>query len=143
MKVAVQILILTIDHRYVRLNQISLDSCKISYKHSTWTRLAGKKKKKTVIYPKTFLAKGKIDPSTYFLPVQFFILTKMGSQPVDNRPADPVGHWDRPRWGKRFVFKRKMKKNLCPGVTKECFLEAFEYLKTSKKHPFVTPAPSF
>ena len=29
--------------------------------------------------------------------------------------------------------------NYIPGVTKECFLEVFKYLKTSKKHPFVTP----
>ena len=26
-----------------------------------------------------------------------------------------------------------------PGVTKECFLEALKYLKTSKQHPFETP----
>ena len=25
------------------------------------------------------------------------------------------------------------------GVTKECFLEALKYLKTSKQHPFETP----
>ena len=26
-----------------------------------------------------------------------------------------------------------------PGVTKECFLEALKYLKTSKQHTFETP----
>ena len=30
-----------------------------------------------------------------------------------------------------------------PGVTKECFLEALKYLKTSKKHPFETPGSVF
>ena len=37
------------------------------------------------------------------------------------------------------VFLFDSKKMLKPGVTKECFLEALEYLKTSKKHPFETP----
>ena len=26
-----------------------------------------------------------------------------------------------------------------PGVTRECFLEALRYLKTSKQHPLETP----
>ena len=30
-----------------------------------------------------------------------------------------------------------------PGVTKECFLEALKYLKTSKQHPFETPGKEF
>ena len=30
-----------------------------------------------------------------------------------------------------------------PGVTKECFLEALEYLKTFIKHPFETPGMGF
>ena len=30
-----------------------------------------------------------------------------------------------------------------PGVTKECFLKALKYLKTSKQHPFETPGRVF
>ena len=36
--------------------------------------------------------------------------------------------------------KMMVSNRLCtPGVSKECFLEAFKYLKTSKQHPFETP----
>ena len=35
-------------------------------------------------------------------------------------------------------IKHQGKKHI-PGVTKECFLEALKYLKTSKQHPFETP----
>ena len=49
--------------------------------------------------------------------------------------------WGNPRWIQRksSCWSKQGLKKHTPGVSKECFLAALEYFKTSKKHPFETP----